>query len=136
MKERLEKLGQDFERRKLLDLQAKHIQEKEKIEADYKEEMTKFESFWEEKIKGFQDQAQQMLEQARERQQEALGAEQTKLKENTPKLDRYPPEVLNVEFQINKLAKEQRYTEAHNLKKKLEKLVGFADPENRGYFQE
>lgn len=114
----------------MVDLTVKHTQEKEKIEADYKEEMTKFENFWEEKIKGFQDQAQQMLEQARERQQEALGQEQTKLKENMPKLDRMPPEVLNVEFQINKLAKEQRYTEAHNLKKKLEKLVSSTHKEN------
>lgn len=93
--------------------------------------MATFENFWEEKINGFTQQAQQMMEQAKEKQQESLGQEQTKLKDNMPKLDRMPPEVLNLEFQINKLAKEQRYTEAHNLKRKLEKLVNFADSEKR-----
>jgi hypothetical protein len=63
------------------------------------------------------------MESTQEKQQQALGQEQQKLKENPPKLDRMPPEVLNIEFQISKLAKEQRYTEAHNLKRKLEKLV-------------
>ncbi len=87
--------------------------------------MSKFESFWEEKISGFSEKAKIMLEQTRERQQEELGKEEQKLAEGMPNLERMTPEVLNVEFQINKLAKEQRYTEAHNLKRKLEKLVHF-----------
>lgn len=123
VKDNLEKLGQDFEKRKVIELNQKHESEKSQIEEKFKEEMMKFESFWEEKINDFSEQAKQMLEQAREKQQEELGKEQTKLTENMPKLDRMPPEVLNVEFQISKLAKEQRYTEAHNLKRKLEKLV-------------
>ena len=93
------------------------------MEEEFKDEMSKFEQFWDEKINGFSDEAKKMMEDTKERQQESLGLEQQKLRENPPKLDRMTPEVLNLEFQINKLAKEQRYTEAHNLKKKLEKLV-------------
>lgn len=115
--------GQELERAEIIELNQKHAQERAKNEEDFKEEMSKYETFWQEKINGFSEKANEMLEQAKEKQRENLGARQTELREAKVKLDRMPPEVLNIEFQINKLAKEQRYHEAHNLKKKLEKLV-------------
>ena len=85
--------------------------------------MAKFNEFWDGKISAFQEQEKQVIEGLNERHKEAQGKEQEKIKEGLPKTDRTTPEVLNVKFQIAKLAKDQRYNEAHNLKRKLEKLV-------------
>merc|ERR1712150_259105 len=54
--------------------------------------------------------------------EENLELYQTKLEEQMPKVGKMSPEVLNLEYQIERLVKNQRYTEAHALQKKVEAL--------------
>merc|ERR1712045_504241 len=54
--------------------------------------------------------------------EEKLEAYQTKLDEEMPKVGKMSPEVLNLEYQIERLVKDQRYKEAATLQKKVEAL--------------
>lgn len=132
LKEKIERLGQDLERRRIQDINQKQQAEREKIEAAFKQEMANFENFWTKKINEYDASTKTMLDTTRERQREDLGKKEVQLKEQMPKIDRMTPEVLNVMYQIEKLAKDQRYHEAHNLKKKLERLQNDALQRNEG----
>ena len=125
VKDRLTELGQDFERRKLMELRQKHHEEKDQLELDFQKELDSCNQFWNNKIDQYRAQSQQLEEQLIGKHSNLLVEYEEELKENMPTVGRLTPKILNLEFQINCLVKDQRYREADSLQKKLMKEVGF-----------
>lgn len=120
VKERLHKLGEEFERRKLSELRQKHQNEKDQLENEFQKELNSCNEFWNNKIEQYNTQSQSLEDELRQKHEEKLEAYQKKLEEEMPKVGKMSPEILNLEFQIEKLVKDQRYKEAHSLQKKVE----------------
>jgi hypothetical protein len=125
VKDKLHKLGEEFERRKLIELRQKHHQEKDQLEMDFQKELDSCNQFWNNKIDQYKLQSQQLEEQLMGKHTDKLMAYEEALRQNMPKVGKMTPEVLNLEFQISCLVKEQRYREADTLQKKLFRLVSF-----------
>lgn len=122
VKDRLKKLGEEFEKRKLADLKSKHQNEKDALENEFQKELNSCTDFWGDKISQYNEQSQSLENELRSKHEEKLEGYQTKLEEEMPKVGKMSPEILNLEYQIERLVKDQRYKEAHSLQKKCEAL--------------
>jgi len=123
IKEKLQKLGEEFERRKLIELRQNHQIEKENLEADFQRELSNCNDFWNKKIEQYKTQSQTLEEQLIARHSEKIVKHEEELRDRVPGHGKFSPEVLNIEYQIRCLVKEQRYKEADALQRKLEKMV-------------
>lgn len=128
VKDKLHKLGEEFERRKLIELRQKHHQEKDQLEMDFQKELDSCNQFWNNKIDQYKSQSQQLEEQLMAKHTDKLMAYEEDLRQNMPKVGKMTPEVLNLEYQISCLVREQRYREADTLQKKLFRLVSLQPP--------
>ena len=122
VKDRLQKLGEEFEKRKLNDLKNKHQNEKDALENEFQKELNSCTDFWGDKITQYNEQSQSLENELRSKHEENLESYQAKLEEQMPKVGKMSPEILNLEYQIQRLVKDQRYKEAHALQKKAEAL--------------
>ena len=122
VKERLHNLGVEFEKQKLKELKNKHQSEKDQLENEFQKELNSCTDFWGDKIAQYNEQSQSLENELRAKHEEKLEAYQTKLDEEMPKVGKMSPEVLNLEYQIEKLVKDQRYKEAHSIQKKVDVL--------------
>ena len=122
IKDQLKKLGSEYAKVSLYTLRERHRQEKEGLEAEYEKELDELSKTWEERLQKNEEEIRNFMEATQERQREELGRFEGDLKQNIPQQGRMSSEILNLEYQIEMLVKDQRYTEAGQLQKKLEGL--------------
>lgn len=80
--------------------------------------------FWNEKIEQYKGQSQTLEQQLMTSHSEKMQQEEEALHQKFSGQGKLSPAVLNLEYQINCLVKEQRYLEANALERKMQKLVG------------
>lgn len=105
-----------------MDVRQKHQNEKDALENEFQKELNSCNDFWNNKIEQYNTQSASLEEELQEKHKEKYQVYEKKLEEEMPKVGKMSPEVLNMEFQIEKLVKDQRYKEAHALQKKVEVL--------------
>lgn len=120
IKDQLKKLGEEYTKVSLYTLRERQRQEKEGLEAEYEKELEELSKTWEERLQKNEEEIRNFMEATQERQREELGRFESDLKQNIPQQGRMSSEILNLEYQIEMLVKDQRYTEAGQLQKKLE----------------
>lgn len=135
IKDHLTKLGEEYVRVSLHMLREKQQSEKEGLEAEYEKEMDNLNAKWENRLKTSEEETQKQYDEIRERQQQEMEALQEKL-QNAPTMIKMTPEIINLEYQISVLVKDQRYTEAAVVQKKLEKLKEKALQKGHGNLDE
>jgi len=129
IKEHLQALGEEYKNAVLFTIRERQKQEKESLELQYEEELKELSGNWDKKLEENEEEIKQVMMSIQEKQNEEIQKYEEELKQNMPVVGRMPPEVLNLEFQIEKMVKDQRYTEAAQMQKKLEKLR--RDSENK-----
>ena len=122
IKEHLKKLGEEYVRVSLHMLREKQQSEKEGLENEYEKEMDNLNVKWESEMQKNEEETKKQYEEIQERQMVEMEELQENLKKNAPTQVKMSPEVLNMEYQISVLVKDQRYNEAAVVQKKLEKL--------------
>lgn len=122
IKEHLKKLGEEYVRVSLHMLREKQQSEKEGLENEYEKEMDNLNVKWESEMQKNEEETKKQYEEIQERQMVEMEELQDNLKKNAPTQVKMSPEVLNMEYQISVLVKDQRYNEAAVVQKKLEKL--------------
>lgn len=127
LKVQLERLGEDYKNAVLYSIRNRQNQEREGLEQQYNEELQELSTNWDNKLEENEQEIKQTMISMQEKQNEDLQKYEEELKHNMPMVGRMPPEVLNLEFQIERLARDQRYNEAANLQKRFDKLKQEAD---------
>lgn len=122
IKEHLQALGEEYKNAVLYTIRERQRQERESLESQYEEELKEISNNWDTKLRENEEEIKQVMMSVQEKQNEELQKYEEELKQNMPVVGRMPPEVLNLEYQIEKMVKDQRYTEAAQLQKKLDKL--------------
>merc|ERR1712159_358646 len=110
LKEKINKLGEDFYRRKMSESRQKHQGQKDLLEGEFQKELTQCEEFWNNKIETYNEQSTNLEEELREKHERQLGDFEVELDQKIQKVGKLSPEVLNLEYQIARLVKDQRYT--------------------------
>jgi hypothetical protein len=89
--------------------------------------------FWNNKIESYNEQSGSLEMELRQKHEHKLEGYQEELDQKMRQVGKPSPEVLNLEYQIKRLVKDQRYKEAHALQKKCEDLVFYNkfNPQNR-----
>jgi len=122
LKEHLTALGEDYKNAVLFTVRERQRGERESLDAQYDEELRELTGGWDARLEENEEEIKQAMVGVQEKQNEEIQQYEEELKQNMPVVGRMPPEVLNLEYQIERLVKDQRYTEAAQLQKKLEKL--------------
>lgn len=122
IKEKIHRLGEEFYRRKLIELKNKHQNEKDQLENEFQRELNQCNDFWNNKIESYNEQSGSLEMELRQKHEQKLEGYQELLDEKVRQVGKPSPEVLNLEYQIKRLVKDQRYKEAHALQKKCEEL--------------
>jgi hypothetical protein len=122
IKDQLKRLGEEYVKVYLYSLKEKQRTEKEGLEAEYEKELEELAQVWDEKLGTNEEELRNFLEGTQERHREEIGQFENDLKQNIPQQGRFSPEILNLEYQIEMLVKDQRYNEAGNLQKRLDVL--------------
>lgn len=121
LKEHINALGEEYKNAVLFNIKERQRQEKESLEQQYDEELKELTGNWDKRLEENEEEIKQMMTSVQEKQNEEIQKYEEELKQNMPLVGRMPPEVLNLEYQIEKMVKDQRYTEAAQLQKKLDK---------------
>ena len=122
IKDHLKKLGEEYVRVSLHAIREKQQGEKDGLEAEYEKELDQLNAKWEAELTQNEDQARMQFEEVQQRQQQEMAEFQERLKKEVPNQVKMSSEVLNLEYQVSALVKDQRYNEAAVVQKKLEKL--------------
>lgn len=122
IKDHLKKLGEEYVRVSLHSIREKQQGEKNGLEAEYEKELDQLNSKWETELNTNEEQAQAQFQEIQQRQAQEMAEFQEKLKKEVPNQVKMSSEVLNLEYQVSVLVKDQRYNEAAIVQKKLEKL--------------
>lgn len=122
LKDHINALGEEYKNAVLYTIRERQKQEKESLEQQYDEELREISGIWDRKLEENEEEIKQVMITVQERQNEEIQKYEEELKQNMPVVGRMPPEVLNLEYQIEMLVKDQRYTEAAQLQKRLAKL--------------
>ena len=104
------------------ELKSKHQNEKDQLENEFQKELNSCTDFWGDKIVQYDEQSQALEKELRAKHEEKQEAYQTKLVEEMPKAGKMTPEILNIQYQIERQVKTQNYKEAHALQKRMENL--------------
>lgn len=121
LKEHLTALGEDYKNAVLFTVRERQRAERESLDGQYDEELRELTGGWDGRLEENEEEIKQAMVGVQEKQNEEIQHYEEELKQNMPVVGRMPPEVLNLEYQIERLVKDQRYTEAAQLQKKLEK---------------
>ncbi len=122
IKDQLKRLGEEFVKVSLYSLKERQRTEKEGLESEYEKELEELAQTWDERLAKNEEELHNFLEGTRERQAEEVGRFEADVKQSIPQQGRFSPEILNLEYQIEKLVKDQRYNEAGILQKRLDQL--------------
>lgn len=122
IKDHLTKLGEEYVRVSLHMLREKQQSEKEGLENEYEKEINSLNGRWEEELQKLEESSHRQYDEIRDRQQQEMEQLQEHLQKSAPTQIKMTPEILNLEYQISVLVKDQRYNEAAVVQRKLEKL--------------
>jgi hypothetical protein len=122
IKDQLKRLGQEYVKVALFSLRERQRQEREGLESEYEKELEELAKVWDERLAKNEEDIREFLQETQNRQAEEMIRFENDLKQNIPQQGRMSSEVLNLEFQIEKMVKDQRYTEAGHLQRRLETL--------------
>ena len=122
IKDHLKKLGEEYVRVSLHAIREKQQGEKDGLEAEYEKELDQLNAKWEAELTQNEEQARLQFEEVQQRQQQEMAEFQERLKKEVPNQVKMSSEVLNLEYQVAALVKDQRYNEAAVVQKKLERL--------------
>jgi ElaB/YqjD/DUF883 family membrane-anchored ribosome-binding protein len=136
IKDHLTKLGEEYVRVSLHLLREKQQSEKDGLESEYEKEIDNLNGKWEERLQKHEEETQHQYEEIRERQQQEMEQLQEHLQKSAPTQIKMSPEILNLEYQISVLVKDQRYNEAAIVQKKLAKLKDKAVEKGHGAIDE
>ena len=136
VRRKLEALNLEIERKQVNELKQQHKLETDKLQEDFDRDLLQYKEFWAARIEKFESNCKQVKEELFARHDEEREEYEKNIKMNLFGHPRMTPEVLNTEYQISKLVKEQRYEEAERLQKKSKQMVGApADPRKGKYCQ-
>ena len=121
IKQHLVQLGEEYQRAVLMSIRERHRDERESLEVQYEKEINEVSIEWEKRLEENEEQIKEVMTEIQERHGEEIEKYENDLKQNMPIVGRMSTEVLNYEYQIEQLAKDQRYNEAAVLQKKLDK---------------
>lgn len=136
IKDHLTKLGEEYVRVSLHMLREKQQSEKDGLENEYEKEMDALNGRWEERLQKHEEDTQRQYDEIRERQQQEMEQLQEHLQKSAPTQIKMTPEILNLEYQISVLVKDQRYNEAAVVQRKLERLKQSALQKGHGQIDE
>ena len=121
-KEQLKRLGEEYVKVSLYSLKERQRLEKEGLEAEYEKELEEQARVWDERLAKNDAELRGFLEATQERQRDELLRFEGDLRQNLPQQGRFSPEVLNLQYQVEQLVKDQRYNEAGFLQRRLDVL--------------
>lgn len=121
IKQHLKQLGEEYQRAVLMSIRERQRTERDGLEVQYEKEIGDISIEWEKRLEENEEEIKNSMTEIQERHGEELQKYENRLKENMPIVGRMPAEVLNLEYQIAQLVKDQRYDEAAVLQKKLDR---------------
>lgn len=121
LKEHLTALGEEYKNAVLFAVRERQRVERDSLDGQYDEELRELTGAWDGRLEENEEEIRGAMLAVQEKQNEEIARYEEDLKGNMPVVGRMPPEVLNLEYQIERLVRDQRYTEAAQLQKKLEK---------------
>ena len=130
MRLELEKQAAIVQKKIIKETKARHKFEKSNLEDQFENELQLYKQFWSTKVDDFERTCRGIREELDARHMEDKEKHEENLKANLHVKPSMTPEVVNTEYQINKLVKAQRYFEADRLMKKSEKIVGLYHSES------
>lgn len=119
----LEKQASIVHKKIINEAKSRHRIERSNLEDQFDNELMLYKQFWNTKVADFERTCQGIREELEARHVEDKEKHEENLKANLHMKASMTPEVVNTEYQINKLVKAQRYFEADRLMKKSEKIV-------------
>jgi len=124
-----------MDKKKLNYIKQNHQEQKDQLENEFQKELNECNEFWEKKIEDYNESSNNLQSELAEKHQARLEKYEETLNESMPDEGRMTPEVLNLEFQIRMLVRDQRYKEADALQKKTGALRDRVMKKNVGQIQ-
>ena len=122
IKHQLTLLGEEYQRAVIFSIRERQRNELEGLESQYESEMNELATLWDKRLEENEEEIKQTMTAVQEQQGEEVEKYKEELEQHMPMNGKMPAEVLNLEFQIEKMVRIQKYNEAAHLQKKLEKL--------------
>ena len=104
-------------------MNTKHYVEKDKLDNEFSTELDQFNQHWDDKILKYKEECTKLEELLLEKQKQDFENYELSLEQNIPDRPKDSPKVLEFKHQIEQLANNQDYKEAHNIQQKLIKLM-------------
>jgi hypothetical protein len=124
IKEQLDQLGMEYQEAYIFNLRQRQQSELEGLENQYESEMSELAELWDKRLEENEEEIRGTMMAVQEQQSEEVEKYREELSQNMPMNGKMSPSVLNLEFQIEKMVRKQRYHEAALLQKRLEKERG------------
>ena len=121
IKQKIKDMKKDNNSQKVGELHESQVKEIQTLEGDYETERKELEEKWDKKIQEFVDDGKKQEKELVETHNKKMEEYITKLTSEYPRI-KYSPEYLNGRLQENKLAKQERFTEAAQKKALNDKL--------------
>lgn len=128
-KKKINELNAALEKRRKKDMNMKHNIEKGRLDNEFSTELDQFNQHWDEKISKYKEECTKLEELLLEKQRGDFQKYEMNLEESIPLKPKDSARLLEAKNQINMLAKNQEYQDAHNLQMKMLKLEN--DEENK-----
>merc|ERR1711904_670275 len=97
LKEKIHKLGDQFEMRKMTETKQRHLNMRDALEGEFQKELSHCEEFWNNKIETYNEKSTNLEEELREKHERQLGEFQVELDQKITHVGKVSPEVLNLE---------------------------------------
>lgn len=114
-KKRIKELTEALEKRKKKDMNLKHNIEKGRLDNEFSQELDQFNQHWDEKITKYKEECTKLEELLLDKQKGDFQKYEMNLEESIPLKPKDSASLLEAKNQINQLAKNQEYQDAHNL---------------------
>ena len=121
-KKKIKELNDALDKRRKKDMNMKHNIEKGRLDNEFSIELDQFNTHWDEKIKKYKEECTKLEELLLEKQKSDFENYEMNLEENIALKPKDSAKLLEAKNQINMLAKNQEYQDAHNLQLKMLKL--------------
>ena len=108
IKDQLKRIGEQYVNTSLYSLRERQQLEKQGLEQEYQKEIEELTHIWAQRIVQNEEEIAKVLQAAHEGQKDQIVSIENSLRQNMPQQVRFPPKVLNLEYQVAQLAKDQQ----------------------------
>lgn len=122
-KKKIKQLTTALDARKKKDISVKHYVEKDKLDNEFSTELYQFNLHWDDKIQKYKEECTKLEELLLEKQKQDFENYELSLEQNISDKPKDSPKVQEFKHQVELLAANQDYQEAHNIQQKLIKLT-------------